>query len=133
MRNGVVSGQINALIPNGAAGAALDGVVDHEGTHVEQGQALLGSVKPNMTFNGTLNLSSYGREFPAYQNQATVWQQSGQAWTMNGNGQFVIKPRDPQDQVNATINQFLEDPANGYGVTPQNPGAPWLTFKKDEQ
>ena len=133
VKNGVVSSQINVLIPNGATGTALDGVVDHEGTHVEQGQALLGSFNSQMNFNGTLNLSSYGRELPAYQNQASVWQQSGQAWTMNGNGQFVINPGDSQGQVNDTINQFLKDPANGYGVTPQNPGAPWLTFQKAKQ
>jgi hypothetical protein len=70
---------------------------------------------------------------PAYQNQASIWQQSGQTWTMNGNGQFLINPGDNRGQVNDTINQFLKDPANGYGVTPQNPGAPWLTFTKDKQ
>jgi RHS repeat-associated protein len=133
VKSGVVSSQINVLIPNGATGTALDGVIDHEGTHVEQGQALLGSFNSQMNFNGTLNLSSYGRELPAYQNQASVWQQSGQAWTMNGNGQFVVNPGDNQGQVNDTINQFLKDPANGYGVTPQNPGAPWLTFQKAKQ
>jgi RHS repeat-associated protein len=127
VKNGVVSSQINVLIPNGATGTALDGVVDHEGTHVEQGQALLGSVTAKGTFNTTMNLSSYSRELPAYQNQAMVWQQSGQSWSMNGNGQFAITPGDSQSQVNQTINQFLADPANGYkGVTPQNQGDPWL-------
>jgi len=32
-----------------------------------------------------------------------------------------------------TINQFLADPASGYGVSPQNPGPPIITFKKDDQ
>jgi RHS repeat-associated protein len=123
-----VTSQITVSIPNGATGTALDGIVGHEGTHVDQGEALLGSFKPNGSFDGTLNLSSYGRELPAYQNQANIWQQSGQSWTMNGNGQFVINPGDTQGQVNNTINQFLKDPSNGYGVTPQSPGAPWLTF-----
>jgi len=101
-----VTSQITVSIPNGATGTALDGIVGHEGTHVDQGEALLGSFKPNGSFNGTLNLSSYGRELPAYQNQANIWQQSGQSWTMNGNGQFVINPGDAQGQVNNTINQF---------------------------
>lgn len=128
-----VSFGITVSIPKGADGTVLDGLVGHEGTHVEQDQSLAGSFKPNGNFNGTLNLTSYGAENGAYHTQATVWQLSGQTWSMNGNGQFLVSPRDGPDKVSDTINQFLVDPANGYGVSPQNPGNPILTFKKDKQ
>ncbi len=128
-----VSYGITVSIPKAASGTVLDGLVDHEGTHTEQDQALAASFKPNGSFNGTLNLTSYDSESGAYHNQATVWQLPGQSWSMNGNGQFVINPGDSSKQVSNTINQFLADPANGYGVSPQNPGPPIITLKKDDQ
>lgn len=128
-----VSYGITVSIPKAASGTVLDGSVDHEGTHTEQVQTLAASFKPNGSFNGTLNLTSYDSENGAYHNQATVWQLSGQSWSMNGNGQFVINPGDSAKQVSDTINQYLADPTNGYGVSPQKPGPPIITFKKDDQ
>ncbi len=121
---------ITVSIPGAATGTNLDGLVGHEGTHVEQDTALGASFKPNGSFDKSLNLSSYGAENQAYHTQMTILQQSGQSWTF---GQGTVNPSDTPAQINSTINQFLADPANGYGVTPQNPGPPILTMKKDKQ
>ncbi|MDE3163779.1 MAG: RHS repeat-associated core domain-containing protein [Acidobacteriota bacterium] len=136
IRDGKVTYGITVSIPTGASGTALDGIVDHEGTHVEQDAAFAQSVKPNGSFDQTLNLTQYDRENQAYQNQAKVWQLSGTPWDMTGTSVFgigsVIYPSFSQDQVNNMINDFLTDPGNGYGVTLQNPG-PRIVTPKDQQ
>ena len=120
---------ITVSIPGAATGTNLDGLVGHEGTHVEQDAALGGSLKPNGSFNKSLNLTTYDAENQAYHTQATISQQSGQPQTFGG---LTISPGDTPSQINSTINQFLADPANGYGVTSQNPGPPVMTMKKDK-
>ena len=119
-----LSYSITVSIPKAASGTILNGLVGHEGTHTEQDLAYFGSFKPGVGFNNSLDLTHYAAENGAYHNQAAVWQLSGHSWTMNGRGQFVITPSSSPSQVSNTINQFLADPANGYGVTPQNPGGP---------
>jgi hypothetical protein len=110
---------------------ALDGITTHEGTHVQQNQSFVKSVTPKGNYDSTLIPTVYGAELPAYQNQATVWQQSGQSWSMNGKGQYTIEPKDDKKQVNDTINRFLADPANGYGVSSQKQGPKIFGPKKD--
>jgi len=121
-----VSTQITVTVPNSASGTVLDGLVGHEGVHVEQDQAAGASIRPDGSFDPSLNLSKYDREFPAFQVETTIMQKSGQTVEFNHSSDYILRPTDSPSQVNNMINRFLADPAMGYGLTPQNPGPPLL-------
>jgi len=113
-----VSYGITVSIPQAASGDSLDAMVGHEGTHVVQDQALAASFKPNGSFNGSLNLTSYDAENAAYHTEATIMQSSGHPQTLDSNppGRYPVNPGDTPKQVDETINKFLVDKANGIVV-----------------
>lgn len=117
-----VTSSITVQIPGSHVGTALDEDVGHEGTHVGQDQALAASFKPDGSFNGGLNLTTYDAEFSAYHVNAAIIQASGDPRSLDPARNYMIKPGDTAGQISETINRFLADPASGYGVSLQNPG-----------
>ena len=87
---------------------------------------LAASFKPDGSFNGSLNLTSYDAEFSAYHVNAAIIQASGEPRSLDPALNYMINPNDNPARVDQTINRFLADPADGYnnnrGVTPQNQG-----------
>jgi hypothetical protein len=77
-KDNTVTSSITVQIPGNHVGIALDEDVGHEGTHVGQDQALAASFKPDGSFNGSLNLTSYDAEFSAYHVNAAIIQASGE-------------------------------------------------------
>ena len=128
-----VTSNITVQIPESHVGIALDEDVGHEGTHVGQDQALAASFRPDGSFNGSLNLTSYDAEFRAYHVNAAIIQASGDARSLDLARSYMINPGDNPGQVNQTINRFLADPASGYGVSPQNPGPRIIQPKDNNQ
>ena len=117
-----VTSQITSTI---STSGNLDNTVGHEGTHVEQEQALGASFKPDGSFNGKLNLTIYGAKNGAFHTEATIMQLSGKPQQLGNDFRFPINPTDSPAQVDRMINQYLalpEDQGGNYGVTPQNPG-----------
>jgi RHS repeat-associated protein len=125
---------ISVQIPGGDVGPALDAIVGHEGTHVEQDQALAATIKPDGSFDHSLNLTTYQAEFAAYEVSASIYQASGQPYSFDAAGEYSFEPRSSQNDVDQAINGFLADPNNPYkGITPDNPGKPLIATAKVNQ
>ncbi len=122
---------ISVQIPGEDVGIAFDAAVGHEGTHVEQDQALAASIKTDGRFDNSLNLTTYQAELAAYQVSASIYQASGQSYSFDAAGQYLFEPGSTQAQVNQAINRYLADPTNPYkGITPENPGRTLITMPK---
>jgi hypothetical protein len=74
--------------------------------------ALAASIKPDGSFDQSLNLTTYQAEFGAYQVSASVYQASGQPYSFGINFQYGFNPDSSQAQVNQAINGYLADPNN---------------------
>ncbi len=123
-------------IRSGLGGSALDSTVGHEGSHVADAQDFASTINMNGNFDVSKNLSSYQTEFKAYMVTNSILNSDGQQASFGqcGGGQCVlgVSPK----SAGKTINQLLANPANGYGVTPKNPGSlmyPALTTPQKPQ
>ena len=120
--SGHITPDIQVQILNGQSSEELQGNVGHEGSHVEDNLAFIDSITASGGDNPALNLTEYQTEFTAYQITAAVARSLGVTISLGSTGRYILSPSDLPVRTNRTINGFLEDPANGYGVTLQNPG-----------
>jgi RHS repeat-associated protein len=121
-RNGNIVPDIQVKILRGQGAEELQETVGHEGSHVEDDLAFIGSITPSGSYNSAVNLTKYETEYKAYRVEAAIARSLGATVSLGSTGRYVLSPRDLPAQTSATINGFLRDPANHYSVSPQNPG-----------
>lgn len=120
--DGSYSAEATVTIRPGQSGSELNSTVGHEGQHVEDAQGFASTVTPQGYYDLSKNLTQLQTETNAYGITNAILSDEGVTanfGTCNGGpcalGFGVTNP-------DATIKQLLANPANGYGVTPANPG-----------
>jgi RHS repeat-associated protein len=124
-------------IRSGLSGTALEAAVAHEGSHVADAQDFVATA--NMTtgeYDASKNLASYQTEFKAFMVTQSVLAAGNTrlSYGQCGGGEpCMLGAGVTPAKAVETINRLLANPANGYGVTPANPGPllyPTLTTPK---
>jgi RHS repeat-associated protein len=115
----------------GMRGPALEAAVGHEGTHVANAQRFVRTIKADGSFDNALNLTKYQTEFNAYLVTHTILAAGNDrfAYGTCGTGQCILGAG--VKDATSVINLILSNPANGYGVTPTNPGPRQFGVFKD--
>lgn len=121
--SGHITPDVQVKILTGQSSDQLQETVGHEGSHVEDNLAFINSITASGGYNSALNITKYQTEFDAYQITAAIARSLRTTISLGSTGRYVLSPGDLPVQTTRTINGFLEDPANGYKVTPQNPGS----------
>jgi len=110
----------------GQSGADLAATVGHEGSHVADAQDFVGSLTLAGAGDQSKNLTKYATELKAYLVTQSILDSLASPNEKRSfgdcGGPCILGPGVLPAQALRTINQLLENPANGYGVTPDKPG-----------
>lgn len=120
--DGSFSAEATVTIRPGQSATDLATTVGHEGQHVEDADGFAATVTPEGYYDLSKNLFQLQTEINAYRITNAILSDEGLSENFGtcGDGPCILGEgvKDPD----ATIRQFLANPANGYGLTDANPG-----------
>jgi len=124
--SGKITSSVNVFLEEGLTGKSLDSTLVHEGVHVSDQQGFLKTLSQDLlVFSGNLNFTHEMTETKAYTIGHRVM--GGQAYEMGKCGNAACR-FSGTDIDSATLQQFLQDPQNGYSSKLNNwvfPPADW--------
>jgi RHS repeat-associated protein len=125
-QNLMLTGIYVNITPGRPLDASFQGIVVHEGSHVNIASKWWQSLSDKCETPGSTNLTKYADEFMAYLANAVAGS-TGKTIRINGlvsgwGGQYIFRPNMPREQLYELINRLL---ALEYGLHPDNQGTSW--------